>query len=297
MKMNQDERRFDFHGLVLAIKQVREERGWTQAYLAELVEKTDRTIPLLADGQKPVRYEIGAQTVRSFPGLEICLREQAVICGGKPVHLSHYEFFTLWFLTKHPGWVFTKEQIYEAVWNEPGDDPDAIMVQIRDLFGETLNWSRTMEEFNTDALSTVGAFLQPMHSMTYFILLLAAVGVANNLLINYMQKRRTIAMYKSVGLFNRQNRKMTLVEGFSSGLIGAVIAIFVSYLEIQTIFLVAGPEISMVPELDAAAFLTAGGMGILATLLGSVVPILKSRRMRLVEEIKAEHQFRICSEL
>ena len=68
MKMNQDERRFDFHGLVLAIKQAREERGWTQAYLAELVEKTDRTIPLLADGQKPVRYEIGAQTVRSSPG-------------------------------------------------------------------------------------------------------------------------------------------------------------------------------------------------------------------------------------
>ena len=167
-------------------------------------------------------------------------------------------------------------------------DPDAIMVQIRDLFGETSNWSRTVEEFNMDALSTVGAFLQPMHSMTYFILLLAAVGVVNNLLINYMQKRRTIAMYKSVGLSNRQNRKMTLVEGFSSGLIGAVIAIFVSYLEIQTIFLVAGPKISMVPELDAATFLTAGGMGILVTLLGSIVPILKSRRMRLVEEIKFE---------
>lgn len=145
--MNQDERRFDFHGLVLAIKQAREERGWTQAYLAELAEKTDRTIPLLADGQKPVRYEIGAQTARSFPGLEICLREQAVICGGKPVHLSHYEFFTLWFLTEHPGWVFTKEQIYEAVWNEPGDDSDAIMVQIRDLFGETSNWSRTPPHF------------------------------------------------------------------------------------------------------------------------------------------------------
>lgn len=167
-------------------------------------------------------------------------------------------------------------------------DPDAIMVQIRDLFGETSNWSRTVEEFNTDALSTVGAFLQPMHSMTYFILLLATVGVINNLLINYIQKRRSIAMYKSVGLSNRQNMKMTLIEGFSSGLIGAVIAIFVSCMEIQTIFLVAGPKISMVPKLDAVTFLTAGGMGILVTLIGSVVPIFKSRRMKLVEEIKFE---------
>ncbi len=62
-------------------------------------------------------------------------------------------------------------------------DPDAVMVQIRSLFGETANWSRTVKEFNTDALSTVGTFLQPMHSITYFILLLAAVGIINNLLI------------------------------------------------------------------------------------------------------------------
>lgn len=167
-------------------------------------------------------------------------------------------------------------------------DPDAVMVQIRDLFGETSNWSRTVEEFNTDALSTVGAFLQPMHSMTYFILLLATVGIINNLLINYIQKRRTIAMYKSVGLSNKQNGKMTLIEGFSSGLIGAAIAIFVSYMEIQTIFLVAGPKISTVPEMDAGVFLSAGAMGIVVTLIGSVVPIFKSRQMKLVEEIKFE---------
>ena len=167
-------------------------------------------------------------------------------------------------------------------------DPNAVMVQIRDLFGEHSNWSRTVAEFNADALSTVGAFLKPMQSMTYFILLLATVGVINNLLINYIQRRRSIAMYKSVGLSNRQNMKMTLIEGFSSGLIGAVIAIFVSYMEIQTIFLVAGPKIAMTPELDAGTFIAAGTLGIVVTLLGSIVPILKSRKMKLVEEIKFE---------
>ena len=127
-----------------------------------------------------------------------------------------------------------------------------------------------------------------MHSMTYFILLLAAVGIVNNLLINYMQKRRTIAMYKSVGLSNRQNIKMTLIESFTSGMIGAFVAVTVSYLEIQTIFLVAGSKISMLPELDFKVFLSAGAMGVLITLIGSVVPIIKSRKMKLVEEIKFE---------
>ena len=54
MRMNQDERRFDFHGLGLALKQAREEKGWTQAYVAELVCKTDRTIMNIENkGQHP----------------------------------------------------------------------------------------------------------------------------------------------------------------------------------------------------------------------------------------------------
>ena len=44
MRMNQDERRFDFHGLGPALKRAREEKGWTQAYVAELVDRDSRTI-------------------------------------------------------------------------------------------------------------------------------------------------------------------------------------------------------------------------------------------------------------
>lgn len=165
-------------------------------------------------------------------------------------------------------------------------DPDAVMVQIRVLFGDKSNWSRTVEEFNSDALGTVSTFLTPMKNLTWFILALAAVGIINNLLINHIQKRRATAMYQSVGMSNRQNMIMTLTEGFSSGVLGAVMGIAVSWLEIKTIFLVAGPRISMQPELDIGTFVFAGALGIVITLLGSIVPIMKSRRMKIVEEIK-----------
>ncbi len=165
-------------------------------------------------------------------------------------------------------------------------NPDGVMIQIRDLFGNTQNWSRTVKEFNEDAHSTVGAFLKPMHSLTYFILLLAAIGVINNLLINYMQKRRTIAMYHSIGLSIWQNRRMTVIESFSCGMLGAAISIFVSYMEIRTIFIVAGPKITMEPAFSARTFLMAGASGILITLSGSVIPIIKSRQMKIIEEIK-----------
>ena len=52
--MNQEERRFDFHGLGAALKRAREEKGWTQAYVAELVDRDSRTIMNIENkGQYP----------------------------------------------------------------------------------------------------------------------------------------------------------------------------------------------------------------------------------------------------
>lgn len=52
--MSKNKKRFDFHSLGLAIKRAREERRWTQAYVAELVGRTDRTIMSIENkGQHP----------------------------------------------------------------------------------------------------------------------------------------------------------------------------------------------------------------------------------------------------
>ena len=58
MRMNQDERRFDFHGLGAALKRAREEKGWTQAYVAELVDRDSRTIMNIEIGRASCRERV-----------------------------------------------------------------------------------------------------------------------------------------------------------------------------------------------------------------------------------------------
>ena len=70
------------------------------------------------------------QEVLSFPDLEIHIKEQRVYKCGQLIPMSYYEFSTLWFLARHPGWVFTKQQIYEAVWNEPEGDCNTAITNI-----------------------------------------------------------------------------------------------------------------------------------------------------------------------
>ena len=71
---------------------------------------------------------------------------------------------------------------------------------------------------------------------------------------------------------------------FFLSLLGTLIAVCCLFA-----MLITAPKISMLPELDLWTFFTAGGLGIFITLLGSIVPIIKSRNMKLIEEIKFEY--------
>ena len=57
----------------------------------------------------------------SFPNIEIRLKEQTVYCNGTLIALTHHEFAVLAYLARHPGWVFSASQIYEAVWARDGE--------------------------------------------------------------------------------------------------------------------------------------------------------------------------------
>ena len=56
--MYQDERKLDFKPLGIAIKKAREAKGWTQEYLAQLVDLTPRSI-MYRDGSYGSRLEKG----------------------------------------------------------------------------------------------------------------------------------------------------------------------------------------------------------------------------------------------
>ena len=60
------------------------------------------------------------QSSLSFSNLEILLKEHTVYCSGKLIPMTHHEFAVLTYLARHPGWVFSASQIYEAVWNSDG---------------------------------------------------------------------------------------------------------------------------------------------------------------------------------
>ena len=66
-------------------------------------------------------------------GLEVDEDTVEVTVDGNPVKLTPMEFKILLLLIKHPGRVFSAEEIYESVWNERAVNTDTVMVHVRNL--------------------------------------------------------------------------------------------------------------------------------------------------------------------
>ena len=66
--------------------------------------------------------------------LQILLPEKKVYRNGQEIPLNRHEFDTLVYLARHPSWVQSKEQIYEAVWTEEAENyENAVMWCISQL--------------------------------------------------------------------------------------------------------------------------------------------------------------------
>lgn len=79
------------------------------------------------------------RTYRAF-GIEIDLSARSVTGNGEPIELTGTEYRILELLMKHPGSIFTKQQIFEYAWeNDYIADDSTIMVHISNLRNKLKN--------------------------------------------------------------------------------------------------------------------------------------------------------------
>ena len=77
----------------------------------------DKIISAISDYIQIEPMQITTASVLSFPGLEIKLHQRRVLKNGTDIPLTCLEYGALCCLATSPGRVFTKAQIFEAVWS------------------------------------------------------------------------------------------------------------------------------------------------------------------------------------
>ena len=71
------------------------------------------------------------ENVIKIGGIELNDESKEVLVDGEPIKTTPLEYKILYLLMSYPNRVFSIEEIYEKVWNEPAYNPDTVTVHIR----------------------------------------------------------------------------------------------------------------------------------------------------------------------
>ena len=87
-----------------------------------------RYLDVLQGKQEPKR-----DNVYTVGGLELDEEKASVSVDGNPVRFTPIEYKMLSLMIRHPGRVFSADELYEKVWNEKAITTDTVMVHIRNI--------------------------------------------------------------------------------------------------------------------------------------------------------------------
>ncbi len=169
------------------------------------------------------------------------------------------------------------------------NDPEGVVARIKKKLNQKDPFVETKANLETLNSSSNQQIFSILSGFSFLAMLIGVFGVLNNLLISFIQRKRAIAVYKSVGMSQKQVFGMVLIESAVSGVIGGFggISLAMVFLYIIPFLLpaMAGP-IPM--HYDPLLFVTAIIAGLGITIIATIVPGIKSSKLNIIEAIKFE---------
>lgn len=147
----------------------------------------------------------------------------------------------------------------------------------------------TKDELIEQQEDEISRLVDILNFITLLTILIGAISCMSNISINFMRRRKEIAVMNSIGLSNGRCIAMLLIEGIIQALLACLIA-FISSLVIDVLFVGVYKFLDMDLEfrfpVNSAGIILVSSIGLVIIL--SITTILKSRKLNIIEEIKYE---------
>jgi putative ABC transport system permease protein len=170
-------------------------------------------------------------------------------------------------------------------------DPEIVVNEIKSKFKGRDMWINTVKAMEERNKKDNDQLMNTLKGFSVMTLVIGIFGVLNNFLISFLERKRSLAMFKSMGMSKKQIIKMLFVESLTGGIVGGIVGMFsgfalVLYVEESHLLNEAIVPITMHYQLET--FLSSMVLGIMITIIASIGPALKSSRLNIIEAIKFE---------
>lgn len=180
-------------------------------------------------------------------------------------------------------------EFYDTVYIKTYLDPDEFVKTIKKRFGRMRGSIMSVNEMQKNDYESNRQMFIILNGFSVLALIIGIFGILNNFVINFIQRRRHLAVFRSIGMSKKQIVLMVFLEALTGGLIGGIMGIVSGLLILQIVpFVLRAIEQSIPLHYSLFQFIMFMIMGMVITLIGSISPALKSSKLNIIESIKYE---------
>ena len=170
-----------------------------------------------------------------------------------------------------------------------GVDRQAFINQLKKDYKDRNINVTTREEVSANLHDTMAEMTSLITGFALIAIVVGCVGILNNFVISFIERKRSLAVLKSIGMNKKQVKKMLLIEGSIVGIVGATVGLLGGTLSfnIGPLFMTLG-NVDMHLKHYPSLFIVYIIGGFLVAVVASISPAQSSSKLNIIEEIKFE---------
>jgi len=169
------------------------------------------------------------------------------------------------------------------------EEPEEVQKKIIERFRQSSFSITTVQEMKNTDLQLNKQIFDSVNAIVYLTLFIGITGITNNFLIGFLERKRFLAVYRSVGMSKKQIIRMIMVEGLTGGIVGSCTGVLAGSLLValipyilKSININIGISFALLPM--GIAFIA----GIILVMVASLSPAFRTSRLNIIEAIKYE---------
>lgn len=172
---------------------------------------------------------------------------------------------------------------------DEGRQPEEVLSNLKQIYSDEKLNGQTNAEMRSYDQEQNDIIFSLLIGFSMLAVIIGIVGVINNLLISFIERQKSLAVLRSVGMNKKQMIKMIFIEAIYLGLFGSIAGCTTGGIIMKNIpYILEGIGIPISTYMIVDYLWVYIIAALLITVVASIAPVLKTTKLNIIETIKFE---------
>jgi len=178
---------------------------------------------------------------------------------------------------------------FSEIYVSTSIDPFECGQKLNQKYNDVIAGSVTIQELATMDYDSNKQIFDILNAFSILTILIGMLSMMNHIIISFLKRKRSLAVYRSIGMSKGKVGKMLLLEAIMAGLIGGTTGLAGgSLLTAIMPLLLRSQMLRVIIHYSASIFVFCFIAGVLINIVASLNPLFRASRLNIIEEVRMD---------